>query len=266
MKLIYQIFSTVKTESPVLYYVVLAHLLLGALTFVALLIDSRTLLGVNVWLKPFKFCVSGAIYIITLGYFMTLYPYSKIKKALFGHLVAWTLLVELLIIIFQGARGVQSHYNMNTAINGLLFAAMGILIGINVVIMLIFLIDTIRLKMKTERSIQIAILFGWVILIVGSWIGGQMISQMSHTVGMASHGEGLPLVNWSTVAGDLRVAHFFGLHGLQIIPLLAFWLHKKTFVSNKNQVILISSIAIFYASFIGYIFHQAKQGLPFLSI
>lgn len=266
MKLVYQIFSTVKKESPVLYHVVLAHLLLGAVTFIALLIDSRTLLGANVWLKPFKFCVSGAIYIITLGYFMTLYPYSKIKKVLFGHLVAWTLLVELLIIILQGARGVQSHYNTSNSLDGLLFAAMGILVGINVIIMIIFMIDTVRLKMKTERSIQIAILFGWVILIVGSWVGGQMIRQMSHTVGIASNGEGLPLVNWSTIAGDLRVAHFFGLHGLQIIPLLAYWLRKKTVISNKKQVLLISSIAIAYASFIGYIFHQAKQGLPFLSI
>ena len=150
--------------------------------------------------------------------------------------------------------------------DGLLFAAMGILIAINVLIMVLFIIDTLRLKMKTEQSVQWAILFGWIIVVVGSWVGGKMVGQLAHNVGVQDGGEGLPLVNWSTVAGDLRVAHFFGLHAIQIIPVFAFILTQKRNISKRNQLVIVTIFALTYATFVGYVYYQAQQGLPFIKI
>lgn len=264
--LLKEVINTVKCESPSLYWIVVAHFAFALVCIPGLILDDRMLMGVNVWLKPLKFLISGGIYLFTFGYFTSLYPFSDRKKKILNNLVAWTLLFETAIIVGQGIRGVQSHYNIHSLIDGVLFGAMGILIGVNVLIMMYYVIETSRLKMKTSKSIQWSILLGWIILIVGSWVGGQMISQMSHTVGVADGGAGLPLINWSTIAGDLRIAHFFGIHGMQIIPLFAFWLSKKWKTTNRNQIIAVTIFGLLYAAWIGYTFYQAKQGMALISL
>lgn len=266
MNAIKKVFRTVKKESPMLLAIVLI-LLIGALVCIGgLFVDNRTLAGINVWIKPLKFCVSGAILIMTVSFLMTKYPYSIKKKNILNNIFSWALILEIGIIYYQAARGVRSHYNEDSLVDGLLFAAMGILIGINVLIMILLAFDSVRLKLKTTKSIQTAIFLGWFVVIIGSWVGGQMISQMAHTIGIADGGKGLPLVNWSTIAGDLRIAHFFGLHGIQIIPLFAWILSKKWKTSTKNQVIAVVIFGLLYAVGIAYLFYQAKQGIPLISL
>lgn len=266
MRYINNIKNTLKVQSPLLYYVLVLHLFCMIPCIIGIGIDDRTLMGINVWIKPLKFAISGAIFIASVGYFITLYPFSARKKSIINNLTALTLLFEFFIIFAQAARGVKSHYNMSSALDALLYAGMGILVSINVLTMVFFIVATIRRKLDTSKSIQWSILLGWIIAFLGSWVGGQMISQLSHNVGIADGGAGLPLLNWSTIAGDLRVAHFFGLHGLQIIPLFAFMLAKKWTTSDKKQIIAVTIFGLCYASWIAYTFYQAKQGMPFIKL
>ncbi|GAA4272703.1 hypothetical protein U6A24_08110 [Aquimarina gracilis] len=261
-----KVLNTVKSSSPILFGIVMIHFFLAFICIGGLLIDDRMLMGVNVWVKPLKFSISGGIYILTLGYLITLYPFSKRKKNVINNMVSWTLLIEIGIIFYQAARGVKSHYNQSSLFDGLLFAAMGILIAINVLIMVLFIIETIRLQLGATKSVQVAILIGWVVVLFGSWVGGQMIGQMSHNVGVVDGGPGLPLVNWSTIAGDLRIAHFFGLHGIQIIPLFALWLSRKWNTVHRNQIVAVIIFGLFYAGWIGFTFYQAKQGIPLIKM
>ncbi|MEO1051030.1 MAG: hypothetical protein AAFX87_10400 [Bacteroidota bacterium] len=266
MNAVRNVFNTVRKSSPILLVIVSINLFITVVCMIALMVDDRMLTGVNVWIKPLKFAISGAIYTLTVGFLITLYPFSKLKKNIINNLTSWTLLFEVLIITYQAARGVRSHYNQSSVFDGILFAMMGLLIAINVLIMVLFAFETIRLKLNTARSVQWAILIGWIVVLVGSWVGGQMIGQMSHNVGIADGGEGLPLVNWSTVAGDLRVAHFFGLHGIQIIPLFALWLSTGWKAPKRSQMTGAILFGLFYAGWVGYIFWQAKQAMPFLSL
>ena len=93
-----------------------------------------------------------------------------------------------------------------------------------------------------------------------------MIGQMSHNVGVADGGEGLPLLNWSTIGGDLRIAHFFGLHGIQIIPLFAVVLTNRLKASNIMKSTLVILFGLLYASWIAFTFYQAKQGMPLVRV
>jgi hypothetical protein len=86
--------------------------------------------------------------------------------------------------------------------------------------------------------------------------GGLMVGLLSHTIGGPDGGPGLPLVNWSTRYGDLRIAHFLGLHSLQVLPLFGNYIAK-----TKKQTITFS---IAYFIIVAVLFLQAMKGIPLL--
>lgn len=76
---------------------------------------------------------------------------------------------------------------------------------------------------------------------------------------------GLPLLGWSTIGGDLRIPHFVGMHGLQIILLLGLALtglrHRLPALGSertRTQLITISSIS--YLAVTGLLTWQALRG------
>ena len=266
MRALKHVFQTVRRESPILHAVVMFHIALEINCLIGWMFDSRTLVGLNVWVKPMKFSISGGIYVLTCGFLITLYPFSRRKKNIVNNIISWTMALEICIVVLQAARGVRSHYNQSSLFDGILFGSMGILIGVIVLTMIFFIVETVRLRLNTPRAVQWGILIGWLVVLFGSWVGGQMIGQMSHNVGVPDGGEGLPWINWSTIAGDLRVAHFFGLHGVQIIPLFAVLLTKKWKASKMAQNSVVILFGLLYASWIAFTFYQAKQGMPLVNI
>lgn len=257
---------TVKNNSPILHGVVLLHLLITLISVLGMFIDDRMLLGLNVWVKPFKFSISGAIYLFTFGYLTTLYPFSARKRNWLNQITTWAMFIEIAVVTMQAARGVQSHFNQTSLLDGLLFAAMGLAISFVVAGIVFLLFESLRLKMMVAPTIQLAIIIGWLVVLFGSYVGGQMISQMSHTVGAADGSAGLPILSWSTVVGDLRVAHFLGLHAIQILPLFAFFMVKFSPLKRITQLGTITIFGLVYAAYVGFIFYQAKQAIPFISL
>ncbi len=119
---------------------------------------------------------------------------------------------------------------------------------------------------------------GMVLALIGTGSGGLMAMPNSqqlanahatgrlpiagaHTVGAPDGGRGLPVTGWSVDHGDLRIAHFLGMHGLQVLPLLAWWIARpKARASERTQRNLIFAAAGSYLALFGLVLWQAFRG------
>jgi hypothetical protein len=95
---------------------------------------------------------------------------------------------------------------------------------------------------------------GLILFVIFSFEGGLMASQLAHTVGAPDGSEGMPLVNWSRKYGDLRIAHFFGMHALQLLPLAAYYVFSST-----RQVIIAGVV---YFILVAALFIRAMMAMP----
>jgi hypothetical protein len=86
----------------------------------------------------------------------------------------------------------------------------------------------------------------------------------AHTVGAVDGGPGLPVVGWSTVGGDLRIPHFVGLHGLQILPLFGWLITQKRHVfarlRERHRVALVWMGGMGYLGVVLLLAWQALRG------
>ena len=239
------------------------HAGLFALTLALWMIDDRQVMGINAWIKPAKFMASLALYLWTIAWIS-----EYIQRPRWAiNAITWTIFVVIVLetacLLLQAARGTTSHYNIDTEFDAMVFSSMGALIGIDMLMTVAVLLMFARPSAKLHPAYLWGIRLGVVIFLYGGWIGGQMIQNGAHTVGAPDGGPGLPVLDWSTIAGDLRIAHGLGLHALQIVPLFGWWVSRWSAVkSDGAKLAVVMLFALVYALAVFGSFRQAMAGLP----
>jgi len=103
--------------------------------------------------------------------------------------------------------------------------------------------------------------------VLASLEGFAMVSHSAHSVGLPDGGPGLPVVNWSVKGGDLRVAHFFGMHALQVLPLAGYLLStRRAEALTSNAVRWVQAGGVGYALLALLLFLWAIAGRPLVSL
>lgn len=226
-------------------------------------IDSTQILGIDRWIKPAKFFISIAIFVWTIA----IYLYFLKGHGFFSRIASWGMIlvfaVEMTAIVGQAARGTTSHFNVSNAFDGAVFTMMGVAIALNTIIVGVLTYFYFRAEFDLSPTILLGMRLGLFLFLIGSIEGGYMASQTGHTVGAVDGGPGLPITNWSTIAGDLRVAHFLGLHSLQAVPLFALVADQFDFRSSRT---LTAGFAASYVVFLAATYLQAVIGKPLLAV
>jgi hypothetical protein len=254
--------SSLKDRNPLLYWFGWFNVGMLILGFTIYWIDPTVITGVNAWIKPMKFSISIIIYAWTFAWLLAYLPEKKKVN-----IIAWTVVICMVVenglIYMQAFRGVRSHFNAATTFDLRVFNIMGLFILVNSFAILY----TLKLFFSKNVRLEPVMLWAWraglIFFFLGGISGGIMAARLAHTVGAADGGAGLPFFNWSTVAGDIRMAHFFTLHGLQLIPLAAATILS---ITRENAARLLAVFIIGYLSICLWMHWLALNGLALISM
>lgn len=253
------------SDASLLWWTAGAHAVLALLCALALLVDLPPILGVHPALKPLKFAVSIALLLGTLA---CVVPAISIDERI-RNLITWTLVitlvVEMVIIGTQAVRGTGSHFNTGTPLDALLWGTMGAAIGIMLLAMLVVAVLATVRPLEFAPIVAMAVRIGLWLVLLTAVSGFAMAGRAQHSVGGADGGIGLPITAWSREYGDLRVPHFFALHGLQALPVAALLL---AFVPTSDRVrwIVFGVVAVIWTAIAVGTLIQALEGRPFSGV
>ena len=246
----------VKLRNEYLFYLGVFCFIFSVVCIICTQTTTIKVHGINAWYKPFKFAVSIGMYAWTMAWLC--HYLHNFNVNLFSWAVILLLGFELVYIAIQASRGELSHFNFNAPIYTVMYSLMGI-----AAVLTTIYTAYIGFLFFTQRFPNLPIYYLWgirmgiIIFVIFSFEGALMSSKASHSVGALNDNSNLLIVGWSKTVGDLRVAHFIGMHALQILPLLSFYIFKNT------KTILF--ITVLYGLLATSTLVQALNGKPIIS-
>jgi hypothetical protein len=266
--------------NPALTILAITMLITFVATLLGIFVDHRVITGAPAWLKPGKFAISVSIYCFTFVWMLGFVENRPRLVRLVANVTTASLVVEMVVILTQAARGTTSHFNQTTPLNTALWFAMGAFIVL-VWMMNLLLAIMLLLQRMPDRAFAWSLRLGLLISAVGMAAAFFMVTPTpeqaariaggygpriigAHSVGVTDGGPGLPVLGWSTVGGDLRIAHFVGLHALQVLPLLGWLLTSRkrvlALLSASDRLALVWSAGVTYLGLVLMLTWQALRG------
>ncbi len=171
--------------------------------------------GPTGWRKPIVFGLSGGLTSLSVAALQA--RTRETGRWWLVYVVAMAL--EVALIDLQAWRGVGSHFNVATALDGAIFTLMGVLI---LIAMTAAIVIGVRATKGPPDAAQ-ATASGLATFALG--LGTLVGIAMSVHGSIALQTGGVP--SRVGAAGDWKLVHSLALHGLQLFPVLAWWLEAR---------------------------------------
>jgi hypothetical protein len=246
--------ADLEQRNTVLFYFGLLNFSLAMLFFILSKAQYVEIAGANGWHKPLKFALSIGILAWTMAWYLHYIP-SQVTVTTYNWVYVVMMSFEIIYIGWQALKGEQSHFNVSTPFHNIMYAGMAV--AASVVTLFTAYIGILFFTQSYPELPDYylwAIRLGIIIFAVFAFEGFLMGSQLQHTIGAPDGGEGIPFLNWSKTHGDARIAHFIGMHALQVIPIVSYYLLKN--------VKLTIGLALIYGALALYTLALSVQGKP----
>lgn len=237
-------------------------------TWALSVLQPQTVNGIDAYLKPMKFQLSLGLYLLCLAWLRSYVDAAGRQR----WLAIWTSAVpivagfgEVLYILWRATRGEGSHFNVGSPAASVAYTLMGV--G---AVLLVWASGAlaILLRRHARPGVNAAWLASlrwglWLTPILGGLAGIYLSAQPGHAVGaLGNDAGGLPLIGWSRSGGDLRVAHFLGIHAMQFLPLVGWWLARRW--PERQALRGVHVFAVAYVVLTALTLVQAIAGVPLL--
>jgi hypothetical protein len=245
--------TQLKTRNEALFYFGLICFVIAILFLVLAKTTSIQVFGVNAFYKPFKFAFSTFLFAWAMAWYCHYLP--NFNLGMFNWTVIILLGFEIVYITIMAGKGQISHFNVSSQFYSVMYSLMAI--AATLVTLYTAYVGYLFFKHPfpdLPNYYVWAIRFGILFFVIFAFEGFAMGSRMSHTVGAINDNSNWFIVGWSKTVGDLRVSHFIGMHALQVLPIVSFYIFKNT----KATII----ISILYGLLATITLVQALQGKP----
>jgi hypothetical protein len=231
----------------------------GAAHAVVAVVDWSPWWGAVSWRKPVVFGMSLGILAWSAVWVMRQLPVRRWGWFPAG-LLGGGSIVELIAITMQRWRGESSHFNYATSFDAAVWGAMSKVILLVALALAVLLIWSL-VQFRGTPAARIAVVVGLSAMVVSGYIG----------FGMAAVGEAAAAATGQApativfgAAGSAKLAHALGMHGLQVLGLLAIGLGLRP-APARTQVGLMILAAAGYASVFAAVTATAYAGRAWTS-
>ena len=199
--------------------------------------------------KPALFGISGGLTTWSIAWLMTQLRPRRHDRAL-ANALAMGLFIEVALITIQYWRGVGSHFNHATTIDAAVETAMlGLILAVTLGIFYLTF-RTFRLR-AIEPAMAIAVRGGMGLLSLSCGLG-----ILTTVLGEVSLASGTSYELWGR-AGILKFPHGVALHAIQLLPVVAWFVH---WLRLSSPVRLIQALLASQVFFLIYAVWQTSQG------
>lgn len=233
----------------------------------AMALDARDWLGESIWIKPLKFQIALAIYLVTLAFFARWLPEGTAQARwwrLYAGAVCFAVLAEMAWIGGAAALGTGSHFNLSTPLWNALYSVMGIFAAFLTSASFVMAV-LIRRNAATglDPALKLSLVLGLgLTLPLTLIVAFTMAAGTGHHVGLPVTGDRFPVMGWSREVGDLRVAHFLATHAMHAVPLVGWLVAGRLTDATARAAVIAATVAWVAVTFAT--FAQALAGKPLI--